>query len=135
MAVFNKSAPIIVMNSRFVILTHDFPHLHWDLLLEEADSLRTWRLLKEPIPPDSVPAEALPAHRKHYLTYEGPVSGDRGRVAQWDSGTFELIETKDESLRARLIGSRIRATVCIRLIDAETGSWELQFETREDDPA
>ena len=34
-------------------------------------------------------AEALPDHRLFYLDYEGPVTGGRGTVIQWDSGIFE----------------------------------------------
>ena len=33
---------------RFVILEHDYPELHWDLMLETAGALRTWRLLRPP---------------------------------------------------------------------------------------
>src|SRR5437879_2020084 len=29
---------------RFVILEHDHPQLHWDLMLEAGPALRTWRL-------------------------------------------------------------------------------------------
>ncbi len=28
--------------SRFAILNHDHPFLHWDLLLEDGDRCRTW---------------------------------------------------------------------------------------------
>ena len=30
---------------------------------------------------------ALPPHREHYLTYQGPISGSRGRVVRIDAGT------------------------------------------------
>jgi hypothetical protein len=110
-AVYDKYDRIIVMNSRFVILTHDHPMLHWDLMLEEAESLRTWRLLSEPNSTNPIPAEALPAHRKHYLTYEGPVSGDRGTVTHWDSGTYVPLSASGEHLRVGLEGSRLRGVI------------------------
>jgi hypothetical protein len=121
------------MNSRFVILTHDHPRLHWDLMLEEAQSLRTWRLLAEPGSQNPIPAEALPSHRKHYLTYEGPVSGDRGTVSQWDSGTYRLLQEDEHHLRVRLDGARLRTTMVIRRIDEEQdeGRWQVQFESSE----
>ena len=33
---------------QYVILRHDFPELHWDLMLEEAGVLKTWRLSAPP---------------------------------------------------------------------------------------
>ena len=44
---------------RFVILTHDHPFLHWDLMLEADGVLRTWRLLQEPTPDTIIVAEPL----------------------------------------------------------------------------
>ena len=63
---------------RFTILEHDHPHLHWDLLLDAGDALRTWRLLSPPACLQWIAAEQLPDHRRLYLDYEGPVSGNRG---------------------------------------------------------
>ena len=34
---------------RFVILEHDHPHLHWDLMLEADGSLHAWRLACVPV--------------------------------------------------------------------------------------
>ncbi|REJ89484.1 MAG: hypothetical protein DWQ34_19730 [Planctomycetota bacterium] len=73
---------------RFVILAHDHPFPHWDLMFECGDALRTWRLLEEPGPDRVVAAEPLADHRKHYLDYEGSVSGDRGVVKRVESGVF-----------------------------------------------
>ena len=39
--------------------------------------------------PFTCSAIRLPDHRKHYLDYEGEVSGDRGTVSRIDSGTYE----------------------------------------------
>jgi hypothetical protein len=80
---------------RFVVLEHDHPVLHWDLMLEHDGQLRTWRLLREPVGDDHVPAEPLPAHRLAYLDHEGPVSGDRGTVTRWDAGTYEVVDTDE----------------------------------------
>ena len=48
---------------RFAILTHDHPFLHWDLLLEDGESCRTWRLLLEPAAGIAVQAERIADHR------------------------------------------------------------------------
>ncbi|MCS7047501.1 MAG: hypothetical protein NZO58_14185, partial [Gemmataceae bacterium] len=75
---------------RYVILEHDHPALHWDFMLERGDVLRTWRL---PAPPSigKIAAQALADHRRAYLDYEGPVSGNRGTVRRWDAGTYATI--------------------------------------------
>jgi hypothetical protein len=76
---------------RYVILEHDWPILHWDLLLEVGSVLRAWRLLQQPCVGASVVAEANADHRLMYLDYQGEVSGGRGQVRQWDAGTYELL--------------------------------------------
>lgn len=76
---------------RFVLLAHDWPAPHLDLLLEAGTALRSWRLLVEPVAGADVPAEPNDDHRLHYLSYEGPVSGGRGTVARRDAGTFEWL--------------------------------------------
>jgi len=91
---------------RYAILEHDFPALHWDLMLEEGASLRTWRLLLPPIPGCDVIALSLPPHRLIYLDYEGPVSGNRGYVTRWDHGHFEWISDTPRYVRCRLHGVR-----------------------------
>jgi DNA polymerase ligase (LigD)-like protein len=77
---------------RFVVLEHDHPTCHWDLMLEAGPVLRTWRLSEPPIPGKSVGAKASFEHRLHYLDYEGPVSGGRGNVKRWLAGTFEWLQ-------------------------------------------
>jgi hypothetical protein len=88
---------------RFVILEHDHPVLHWDLMLEQGEVLRTWRLLAPPQPAQAIPAEATFDHRPLYLDYEGPVSGGRGRVRRWDGGTFQ-----EGTLRPAAEGGRVQ---------------------------
>lgn len=93
---------------RFVILEHDFPSLHWDLMLEANEVLRTWRLDAPPQLGVSIAAEAIPDHRLLYLVYEGPISGNRGRVVRWDHGTFVELIHEEDHLIARLEGQRLR---------------------------
>jgi hypothetical protein len=89
---------------RFVILAHDWPTPHWDLLLENGPVLRAWRLFAEPAPGRVVPAEPIADHRPHYLDYEGPVSGGRGTVQRWDTGTFEWLADGPERAEVELRG-------------------------------
>jgi hypothetical protein len=105
---------------RFVILTHDHPFWHWDLMLEQGGSLKTWRLDAEPAPAVTIKATLLPVHRLHYLEYEGPVSGDRGEVHRWDHGWYEMLEETGDSLVIRLAGTRLQGTV--RIQDRDGGA-------------
>ena len=63
---------------RFVILEHHWNGVHWDLMLEVDDRLRTWALDAPIAPGMDVPARRLPDHRAVYLDYEGAISGGRG---------------------------------------------------------
>lgn len=74
---------------RYVILRHDWPFPHFDLLLEVGPTLMAWRLHDEPLPGVWVSAERNADHRLFYLDYEGPVSGDRGSVTRYLSGVYE----------------------------------------------
>lgn len=108
---------------RFVILEHDHPVLHWDLMLEAGAVLQTWRLAEVPALGTSIDATALGDHRVLYLDYEGPVSDDRGSVRRWDAGTFEEASSSTEAREFSLHGMRIRGRV--RLERVESVTWRL----------
>ena len=111
--------------SRFVILEHDHPFLHWDLMLEAGEALRTWRLAAAPAPGVMTEATPLGDHRRLYLDYEGPVGGDRGRVTRWDHGTFAW-NCEGEELVLRLDGDQLRGV--LRLGRQRDGTWRASFE-------
>ncbi len=95
---------------RFVLLLHDHPTVHWDLMLERGNALRTWRLARSPAADGRpIPAEPLPDHRIAYLDYEGPISGNRGTVARLDGGDYEIVDSSARRLVVRLAGRTIRA--------------------------
>ena len=85
-------------HKRCVILRHDHPILHWDFLLERDELLESWRLLREPVLDEWIRAEKLPDHRTVYLTYEGPVSGDRGHVSRIVSGSYQALPSGSPQL-------------------------------------
>ncbi|MCH9656926.1 MAG: hypothetical protein K0U86_23160 [Planctomycetes bacterium] len=118
---------------QYVILRHDFPELHWDLMLEEAGVLKTWRLSAPPAIDHAsdessidLVAEALPDHRLAYLEYEGPVSGDRGEVSRWDNGTFSLLERTEDLVVALLTGDELAGRVTLKKTDNEN-QWSLNY--------
>ena len=75
---------------QFVVLDHDWPEPHQDLLLENGALLLAFRLPKWPEESACVPVRRLFDHRLIYLTYEGPISGGRGTVRQQVSGQWDL---------------------------------------------
>lgn len=105
---------------RYVILEHDHPVLHWDLMLESDGVLRTWRLSQPPTPGVEIAALALPDHRLAYLDYEGPVSGNRGTVSRWDRGEYSFTPSTSGELMLDLRGERINGRA--RLVASATGS-------------
>lgn len=98
---------------RFVILRHEPGaagprQLHWDLMLEFGDGLRTWALDSEPCPGQEISANELPSHRLDYLDYEGLVSGGRGTVRRFDRGTFKVVEDVPGRVSVDLAGESLQ---------------------------
>lgn len=112
---------------RFVILEHDHPRLHWDLMLETGDVLRTWRLAAPPALGVAVAALELPHHRPAYLDYEGPVSGGRGTVVRWDAGSFTAAADEPGHLLLSLEGGRCRGRAVLRRGSGE--AWTFWIES------
>jgi len=73
---------------RFVLLEHLWDGIHWDLMLEDGEGLRTWAIDAPVVAGQDLPARALPTHRRIYLDYEGDIVGNRGRVRRIDEGTY-----------------------------------------------
>ena len=88
---------------RWVLLRHTLPDgtSHHDWMLERSGhkdaGLLTLRLEDGVRPTErglhTFSAEQLTPHRREYLEYEGPVSGDRGRVVRVESGVCEVIDS------------------------------------------
>lgn len=118
--------------SRFVLLRHECPDSfhkpsHWDFMLEWGDALRTWDLRELPagwakkighdVHVSEVAATQQPDHRKAYLDYEGPLTGDRGSVHCCDRGEYELLIDDADKLEVRLLGEHL--TNSIRLLRSD----------------
>jgi hypothetical protein len=115
---------------RFVILEHDHPELHWDLMLEAGEALCTWRLARPPLEPgETIAASKLADHRLHYLDYEGPVSGGRGTVKRWDAGSYVALGASGETTRhLQLHGMRVRGLV--RLAPDTADRWTFAWTNK-----
>ena len=80
---------------------------HYDLMLSPpgAGQLWTWAITANPLCqplPLECQAERLPDHRRIYLDYQGPVSGDRGHVQQAAKGTCETVVWSEQQVKVRL---------------------------------
>jgi hypothetical protein len=106
---------------RFVILEHDHPMLHWDLMLEAGTVLRTWRLAAPLRSGEAVAATAVFDHRLHYLAYEGPISGGRGRVVRWERGDFTGQVQGESPIVVHLHGEQLHGV--LRLEQIEGDAW------------
>ena len=116
---------------RFVILHHEFPRdhprrSHWDLMLEFDGKLKTWALDSQPDYEVETAGQRLADHRLQYLEYEGPISNERGSVARFDRGHFEIHsieETRTSNVyKIRLSGSKL--TVDVEIVESRAVSTE-----------
>lgn len=113
--------------SRFVLLEHtghpDDPEgRHFDLLLEQADACKTWRLAD--IPRVEGPAVVSTQLRDHRLVWldrlEGEVSGGRGFARRVDSGSYVYLNTTsaNEERVVELTGETISGVLTITKTEA-----------------
>jgi DNA polymerase Ligase (LigD) len=112
----------VITSRRFVILEHDHPFLHWDLLLENGDSAATWRLLTRPAIHQDIDSERLADHRLVYLDFEGSISGDRGSVHRIQSGIWDG-EITDTVFTLKLTGCTLSPLATFRSQNSDTGTW------------
>lgn len=100
----------------FVIQLHDHPDgAHWDLMLEKADHLATWQI---PIPLTQWSAHPVACtrifdHRKKYLTYEGPLTQNRGSVHIADKGEYRVLSQSDTVFHLQINGSRLNGRLIL----------------------
>lgn len=116
---------------RFVILRHELPagharRAHWDLMFERGGVLRTWSVEREPSSAGPIEANDLADHRVDYLDYEGPVSGQRGTVRQWDRGEYRLEEQAPDRWIVVLEGARMTGRMTFERSES-THSWRVSF--------
>ncbi len=109
--------------ARFVILEHTWNGTHWDLMLETQGALRTWALEAMPdAQTTKIRARQLPDHRLAYLSYEGPISGERGTVRRIDEGQYQILQEGPGELEIAFEGKFLFGLRDLRLIAGiETG--------------
>jgi hypothetical protein len=116
----------------FVVLEHDHPQLHWDLMLEVGEVLWTWRLAGPPTSGQVVAGVRTFDHRRVYLDYEGPISGNRGSVKRYDRGEYDWLERAPESLSVLLRGQCLAGRLCLRCLGGD--DWQAELNPEESIP-
>jgi len=112
----------------YVILEHTWNGVHWDLMLEVGNALRTWALQSLPtVPGIWHQARPLADHRLAYLEYEGPISGDRGTVRRIDRGYYRLIEDQPDRLLIEFDGELFQGTAELAADPECPGSMRIRF--------
>jgi hypothetical protein len=120
---------------RFVILRHDDSRgVHFDLMLEMGEMLRTWALAESPRPNVEITAEALPDHRLAYLQYEGPISGDRGVVTRCEEGIFTVAEQSDDRWSIDFAGRTLIGRVELRRAGEGVNLWRFVWRMGDENP-
>jgi hypothetical protein len=115
---------------RFVLVEHHWNGVHWDLMLEDGESLRTWAI-DEPVRAGrDLAARRLPDHRLIYLDYEGPISGNRGTVRRIDAGSYEPLVWSAGVVRVRLRGAQLVGEAELRQVEGGSdgvNSWKFRL--------
>jgi hypothetical protein len=116
----------------FALLHHRQPAGdHWDLMLERGDALATWQIWDDPQRltevrhPGPLRARRIGDHRRAYLTYEGPLSRNRGEVHRVDAGSYRLIDERPEKWQFLLEGQILRG-VFVLLAVPDSEDWHFR---------
>jgi len=138
------AAPI----ARTVQLQHTLPNGDWhiDWMLTPAGQagdcdarLITFRLPKplHELPPGStMAAERIADHRHAYLTYEGPVSGNRGEVRRVAAGQISRWSDPESlhwtlAITWQVAGESMRQRITVARDTATSDGWTIACENRE----
>lgn len=99
--------------NHFVIHKHTREgQVHWDLMIEAGDKLKTWRLDN---PPEKLATEKTKAtpifdHDKKFLTYQGPVNNDKGTVEIVDEGNCIIESTIENDIKIIFDGKTVKGS-------------------------
>ena len=107
---------------RFVILHHvGYGRPHWDFMLEQDESLATWRVYHDLLEVGKEEWELLRIgdHRPAYLDYEGAVSGGRGEVRRVCGGPYALREKNSQAWTIRLRSAALAGEFELRRVEGE----------------
>ena len=102
----------------YVIQKHQASRLHYDLRLEESNTLTSWAIPKEPSenPKEKRLAVQTEDHPIEYANFKGTIPEGNygaGKVEIWDKGTFEAIERTENKFIVNLKGKKLKGVYCL----------------------
>ncbi len=113
---------------RYVVHRHHATRLHWDVRLEMRGILASWAVPNGP--PLDAGKRRLAVHTEdhpiEYLTFHGviPDGYGAGSMTIWDTGTYEVLEEKDDELKLRFNGQRLQGEwVLVKTRQNEGRDW------------
>ncbi len=112
---------------KFVIQKHTKgPETHWDLMLQVADVLQTYRL---DLPPEKITDQPVTAiriidHPLKFLEYQGPVNKGKGSVQIADTGTYHVLKTEPQSQSLEINGKVLKGHYCLTRL--ENDRWKFK---------
>lgn len=99
------------MSLEFVLHLHSGQGAaHYDLMLQYEAALATWQFDADPSALEAgknMPCQRIQDHRTFYLSYQGPLSNNRGQVAMLDFGQYEPLQQDRDRWLVRLAGRRL----------------------------
>ena len=119
--------------ARFVVLRHvDRLGVHFDLMIDVGDGLATWKMSAPPEAANKVGiiCRRIGDHRRAYLEYEGPISGDRGEVSRHDCGSCFCHEKTDDAWIVEFRGRLLMGWYKLERCRPDDQDWLLRFVRR-----
>jgi hypothetical protein len=104
---------------RFVVQQHTREgSVHWDLMLESGNILKTWRLDASPehIGSEPIAAEKIFDHDLKFLTYQGVINKGLGRICIIDEGIFQTLDETEKTIRLHLQGKLLSGNFALERI-------------------
>jgi len=102
---------------KFVVHKHSARRLHYDFRLEIEGVLKSWAVPREP------PVED---HPLDYADFEGEIpegTYGAGKVEIWDSGSYDLIDLKEDKIVAGLHGKKLKGKYVLVRFKGEEKNW------------
>jgi hypothetical protein len=105
--------------NQFVVHKHTRGNeVHWDLMIEWGEKLKTWRLENPPEKLASEKTKATPIfdHDKKFLTYQGPVNNGKGNVEIVDEGNCIIESETNNEIKINFEGKILKGNFTLQSI-------------------
>ncbi len=123
------------MEQQFVIHIHSgYGPVHYDLMLQHGETLATWQLSQSPAEltsDEKIAAKKLQDHHIAYLSYEGPVSKDRGQVTVLDKGTYKFLSADDRHWEIEMNGKLLKGRFVIEQSGQAPEEWAFRHRAKD----